>query len=45
VSLQNADSNQRDELTLGFGVALDIALRHGQADMPGELGIPLGLYI
>ncbi len=29
--------NQRDELPLGFGVALDVALRHGQAGMPGEL--------
>jgi hypothetical protein len=30
-------SDQRNELPLGFGIALDVALRHGQAGMSGEL--------
>jgi len=30
-------SNQRDELPLGFGVPLDIALRHGETGVPSEL--------
>src|SRR5437870_9718725 len=34
-------SQQRDELALRCGVALDIALRHGQARMAGEfLDVP-----
>jgi len=28
---------ERDELALGLGIALDVALRHGQAGMAGEL--------
>src|SRR5262245_17822942 len=30
-------SEQRDELALGLGIALDVALRHGQAGMAREL--------
>jgi hypothetical protein len=29
--------NERDELALGLGIALDIALRHGETGMTGEL--------
>jgi hypothetical protein len=36
-----AGLQERDELALGFGIALDGALRHGQAGMAGEfLHIP-----
>jgi hypothetical protein len=28
--------NQRDEFTLGLGIALDIVLRHGEDSMPGK---------
>ena len=31
------DSQQRDQLPLGVGVSLDVALRHGQAGMPSQL--------
>ena len=30
-------SNQRNELSLGLGVALNVALRHGETGMPGKL--------
>ncbi len=34
-------SQQRDELALGLGIPLDVALRHGQAGMAGEfLDVP-----
>src|SRR5437868_2592489 len=35
--LKALPSNQRDELPLGVGVPLDIALRHGETGVPSEL--------
>ena len=36
-SLRQAALQQRDELALGLRVPLNVALRHGEAGMPGEL--------